>query len=515
MSESRINYPYRRDRIDWKSRSNYAVFGFICLAAWGSVLLLLQLCKLDILPHKPNWKGEPGLFWETANVVIPLAVALQIGETQDGCTLLVWQIMNKVVVFFAIAPGAVLRLQTFRIILWLFVMAIIFLAWKCSMSFCFNLCPLPDDMSPTVKAILEALTKPAMVKHTAAVLIGALVSMVIVCVQRYSLDGDSIIAEIIVRLAALECVLLAWLPRRIDILLTGRLNYHSLGEPVGDSTCGRGPIDAILDIVNRPDVIVHFPDGITVNQAVFGVDVCSPCLVRALPNATVSRLVDMIHVNRLTVRNLNISVLDEEMKLALRLFTANDPYDLFSTVNYPFKQRERTRESVLNTLGLVKILISAIRTLARDRTFVFRGNTYRGTYIAASNPGLRYKWDNHTIYFATGNVLHFAPVMSTSISRNQAEQFCTGAGKYNIMYVFENVVGVRIEQLSHFGIENGENNEQEVLWCPPSAFRIRYTEIDAGCLVIYLTRVCTSLEDKKNFTYWRLSDELMEESEVG
>jgi hypothetical protein len=106
------------------------------------------------------------------------------------------------------------------------------------------------------------------------------------------------------------------------------------------------------------------------------------------------------------------------MKLALCLYTAAEPLALYSYIGGPFKIRTRdgrlTGEQTRNSLGIMKILIASIRRLHQDESYHFEGTTYRGEPCHEADVAMREKINDRHAHFGPGNVLHFAPLMSTS-----------------------------------------------------------------------------------------------------
>jgi hypothetical protein len=139
---------------------------------------------------------------------------------------------------------------------------------------------------------------------------------------------------------------------------------------------------------------------------------------------------------------------------------------------------------------------------------------------------MREKLEDRRAHFGSGKILHSAALMSTTYLRETSEAFldrsknCDG---YKILYVFENVSGARIEQLSQFGSnpdtfggdERTVTNEHEIRWRPPSGFQIRKSQMENGILVLYMTQLYRDGEDKRIVTYWRLTDAEMDISPVG
>jgi Na+(H+)/acetate symporter ActP len=101
----------------------------------------------------------------------------------------------------------------------------------------------------------------------------------------------------------------------------------------------------------------------------------------------------MLENNRVTVQRISMNVpgFTADMKLALKLFTASLPHPLYQYINHPYQQMIRTRKSVFNTLGIIKILIAAIRHLSHNENYVYRGDAYR-VVTCADDPAFRTKW---------------------------------------------------------------------------------------------------------------------------
>jgi hypothetical protein len=326
-------------------------------------------------------------------------------------------------------------------------------------------------------------------------------------------------------MAVMQLCLVTTIPSRLNTFLAhaitlARVRVDTLGDPVYH----RGSLEGILRVFNRNEHVANaFPVGLTVEQAIFDLNgtAAGPCLFRSLDYFDRDRNVvqAMIDDNRAAVRNIEVATLTEEMKLAIRLYTAEEPVRLCKYIHEPFKRTHRTQGTVLNCLGMMRILIAAIRELSRSNDYLYRGNLYRGE-CWDGNADLADRWSAHERYFQIGNIIHFAPLASTTKNRAIAEtRFCSPTGVHNILYVMENVVGVSIESLSHFGVNNGGNpdhvNEEEVLFCPPSGFSIREKHLEGNILVLYLTKAYISVEERRAFTYWQLPDAEMDASTVG
>jgi hypothetical protein len=329
------------------------------------------------------------------------------------------------------------------------------------------------------------------------------------------------VMQLVLQVAAVHLGIVFNIPVRMNRWLADRFDYGVHTDFLGDTTTAGRRLDPILRTLNGREVV-------NAEVAIFGnqSNPSAPCLLKAMAdiNSEEARqqLRMMLRDNRRTVNEIVINGLSLDMKLALRLYTAARPFKLYESFNMPFQQQVRTVESTRHCWPFMALLIAAIRALAvaDGGAYVYRGTVYRGQYIDANNQAMRTKWDNHETYFAVGGhdrdptVLTFAPVTSTSIQRNFAmehvneyviEHVTNGMGNdvpYKLLYVFEGIEGVRIDQLSHYP------EEEEVIWCPPTRFVVTAaTKTADGWLIIHLRPfVFESEEDKRSFTYHSLAD---------
>jgi hypothetical protein len=301
----------------------------------------------------------------------------------------------------------------------------------------------------------------------------------------------------------------------VNFFLAHRFDYGAHADFLGDTTSGKKSLDKMLRVLDRMDELKD----IDVERAIFGKpnEPEAACLVRIMKdlddNDRLLRLRSMINDNRESVADISVR-LESDLKLALRLYTAEEEFRLYVSINSPFQQPDRTKDSTKHSLPMMKILITAIRALAlaEGGRFLFQGTVYRGQYLPVGNP-MRQKWDSHKVHFAENTVLSFAPLISTSTRRESAERhindYYKGETSYKLLYVFVGIAGVRIDELSHY------SDEQEVLWCPPSLFAITSTEKhDNGWLILFLRPYkFASADAKRRFTYLSPADGVI--SKVG
>jgi NAD:arginine ADP-ribosyltransferase len=175
---------------------------------------------------------------------------------------------------------------------------------------------------------------------------------------------------------------------------------------------------------------------------------------------------------------INVVGVSAQEKLAIRLYTIEQPVKIYAVVNAPFKQSSRSPDASKHQAPFCKILIRAIRALAALPDCCYQGTAYRGIRIAGDEPhhrDLQSKYANHHEAYPVGGRLTFAPFTSLTLSETVAEGFGDA-----IFFVFQNVRAVRIGALSAIG------TEEEVLMEPPSVFRIIACAKFNGCLQVTL-----------------------------
>jgi hypothetical protein len=167
-------------------------------------------------------------------------------------------------------------------------------------------------------------------------------------------------------MGTMELCLMTPVACRLVQWLAISVKYSVYPDYLGDPTVGRGVLNGILSVLNTPEAQTDLPDNLTVNAVVFGLNPGDPCLWEgmiiptntyvdaALNGQKLARLRKMVTRDRATVQRIDIPILDEDMKLALCLYTAEVPIPLYQHIGDPFKIQkgderptiERTRNSL-------------------------------------------------------------------------------------------------------------------------------------------------------------------------
>lgn len=138
---------------------------------------------------------------------------------------------------------------------------------------------------------------------------------------------------------------------------------------------------------------------------------------------------------------LKPSTLSMQHRLAVRLYTAEEPLPLYKALNEPFHATSRSPNSITNQAPFLKIMAQAVRALAKGKA-LYTGPAYRGVKVAKS-PLLKRKYENYSEAFKVGSRVTFAAFTSLSLADSTAESFGD-----RILFQFTRVRGVRIAELS-------------------------------------------------------------------
>jgi hypothetical protein len=242
------------------------------------------------------------------------------------------------------------------------------------------------------------------------------------------------------------------------------------------------------------DVVVE--DGLTLDSALFGPP--GHCLTADLASDGIIRVDDVRQavtrcsneIALLTSSNVSLRELDRDMLIALRLYTLVKPA-IYKLLNTPFYHpTNRDPDTLLNQLPFMKYLLQsydAVFNLGEDFTFIgpaFRGmNTAHSEYLAK-------KFVNWKSEYAVGKKLTFPSFTSVSLDMTKAEQYATDGTGQCIIYMFREVVGLRLGILSSVV-------EQEVLLKPPAVFIVQaVTMMKTGTL-----RVSLEMDPNNTLTY--------------
>lgn len=182
------------------------------------------------------------------------------------------------------------------------------------------------------------------------------------------------------------------------------------------------------------------------------------------------------------VPNVNVgkalkpSTLSMQHRLAVRLYTAEEPLPLYKALNEPFHATSRSPNSITNQAPFLKIMAQAVRALAKGKA-LYTGPAYRGVKVAKS-PLLKRKYENYSEAFKVGSRVTFAAFTSLSLADSTAESFGD-----RILFQFTRVRGVRIAELSAIP------SELEILVEPPAVFKVTSCAKFHGVLSVVLEAV--------------------------
>eukprot|EP00930_Biecheleria_cincta_P002005 TRINITY_DN103084_c0_g1_i1.p1 TRINITY_DN103084_c0_g1~~TRINITY_DN103084_c0_g1_i1.p1 ORF type:complete len:355 (-),score=60.64 TRINITY_DN103084_c0_g1_i1:422-1486(-) len=219
---------------------------------------------------------------------------------------------------------------------------------------------------------------------------------------------------------------------------------------------------------------------VDVMQAVAGP---GPCLLKAIPKSPAAKLRSMVTAHEFECKTAKLGGISWQHRLVIRLYTAETPFRLYRVLNSPFHAQKRTASSIANQGPFMKLLLTAVRTLAKKGSgFSYTGPAYRGVRVADS-PDLKRKFENYAEAFQVGSRLTFAAFTSLSISDTTAESFGD-----QILFQFTRVRGVRISDIS------AVPSEMEILVEPPAVFEVKSCAKFHGVLSVVLEAVGSPLK---------------------
>jgi len=201
-----------------------------------------------------------------------------------------------------------------------------------------------------------------------------------------------------------------------------------------------------------------------------------PCLLKALPKTSAEKLRKMLEAHEFECEALKPSTLSMQHRLAVRLYTAEEPLPLYKALNEPFHATSRSSNSITNQAPFLKIMAQAVRALAKGKA-LYTGPAYRGVKVAKS-PLLKRKYENYSEAFKVGSRVTFAAFTSLSLADSTAESFGD-----RILFQFTRVRGVRIAELSAIP------SELEILVEPPAVFKVTSCAKFHGVLSVVLEAV--------------------------
>jgi hypothetical protein len=257
----------------------------------------------------------------------------------------------------------------------------------------------------------------------------------------------------------------------------------NLNKYLPDPSCQGFGTTSVTTLDHCCDVV---EDGMTLDRVLFGP---GHCLVSGMcvggisvddVSAAVIRCDD--DVTGLISTNMRLHGLDKDMLIALRLYTLMRP-PVYKLLNYPFYQpTNRDPGSLLNQLPFMKYLLQSYDAVFHEREeYVFAGPAFRGMNTAHSADYLAVKYANWQRDYAVGKKLTFPSFTSVSLDMTKAEQYAGDGDGQCIIYMFTEVVGLRLGKLSSV-------IEQEVLLKPPAVFIIQKSAMThTGTLIVTLT----------------------------
>eukprot|EP00933_Yihiella_yeosuensis_P023295 TRINITY_DN18145_c0_g2_i1.p1 TRINITY_DN18145_c0_g2~~TRINITY_DN18145_c0_g2_i1.p1 ORF type:complete len:370 (+),score=84.24 TRINITY_DN18145_c0_g2_i1:77-1186(+) len=209
-----------------------------------------------------------------------------------------------------------------------------------------------------------------------------------------------------------------------------------------------------------------------------------PCLLKALPaKASADTLRNMVEANEFECKASKAGGISLQHRLAIRLYTAEEPVPLYRVLNAPFHEQSRSVAKINNQAPFMRLLLQAVRALkAAGKPFTYSGPAYRGVRVASS-PALKQQYENYATKFQVGNRLTFAAFTSLSLSDRTAENFGD-----QILFQFTRVKGVRIAAISAIP------SELEILVEPPAVFEIKSCAKFHGVLSVVLESVDSPLK---------------------
>lgn len=203
------------------------------------------------------------------------------------------------------------------------------------------------------------------------------------------------------------------------------------------------------------------------------------CLLNILPPPASDRMLrDMIRRNREEIQDAAVDI-EEDFKLAIRLYSCEFPIPLYTAVNSPFYSRQRTDAVTSNHLPFVKIMMRAYDAMRALPAFAYDGPAYRGI-----KPQGRYlqQFNTFETSFAVGSRWSLAAFSSLSLDRDYALSHFAFNEHGGILCEFRGASGISIRALSAVPVPG----EDEVLLKPPSVFVIRSCRKDEALNLVII-----------------------------
>eukprot|EP00045_Choanoeca_perplexa_P016994 m.237592 g.237592 ORF g.237592 m.237592 type:complete len:630 (+) comp17420_c0_seq12:277-2166(+) len=152
-------------------------------------------------------------------------------------------------------------------------------------------------------------------------------------------------------------------------------------------------------------------------------------------------------------------------KVAIYMYTCEQPYPVYRVLNTPFNTRARSKELMKSALPYMALLKQALHQLPSEMKYT--GTLFRGMDVSKS-PLLQEYMDNRADVFQPKRIMSFAAFTSASVCRDVAHRFSKG-----ILLEIAGCTGYyKLGSLSRYG------NEEEVLLEPPPAAQY------LGCVVV-------------------------------
>jgi hypothetical protein len=233
------------------------------------------------------------------------------------------------------------------------------------------------------------------------------------------------------------------------------------------------------------------PD-VTVLQSLIGPGDCIFQLMPTASGLTREYIESIVNDIREDIRNLTFKPnVDEEMLLAVRLYTVELPIAFFVYVNTVLNTQDRV--GLRHIAPFMRLLIKALYAL-EDSGFCGTAQAYRGIRIGSS-PAMQRKFNNYETVFQQGSLITFAGFTSVTRLASNAQQF----GDF-IFFHFLSVRGVDVSSVSAHPLE------QELLVVPPAVFRVDGVFKLHGKLTVTLTHV-----EQKEACYLRKEVAILDE----
>lgn len=204
-----------------------------------------------------------------------------------------------------------------------------------------------------------------------------------------------------------------------------------------------------------------------------------------VPAAIKATLCELLADHAFELEGVPVPGLSAELKLALRLYSAEQPQPtpLYRVLNSPFHASDRSLALFANQAPFLRLLLQATRRLsALGAPYAYDGPAFRGVRVQGS-ADLQRRYDNYQEAFPVGGRLTFAAFTSVSLEDSEAAKFAGGAASHALYYTFTRVRGVRIAGLSALP------NEAEVLLEPPAVFTILQRQKLHGVVTVVLEAV--------------------------